>query len=71
MQLSNRLAHTLGDTKSIKILGKILALRKLLNAKGISVENVYFYAHMLHIKGRVHAAYEFGKRSLSGEGETV
>ena len=49
----------------------VLALRKLLNAKGISVENEYFYAHMLHIKGRVHAAYEFGKRSLSGEGETV
>lgn len=47
MQLSNRLAHTPGDTKSIKILGKIKD------------------------KGRVHAAYEFGKRSLSGEGETV
>ena len=40
----------------------VLALRKLLKAKGIPVDNDYFYAHMLHIKGRIHAAYEFGKK---------
>lgn len=40
----------------------VLALRKLLKAKGIPVDNDYFYAHMLHIKGRINAAYEFGKK---------
>ena len=40
----------------------VLALRKLLKANGIYVDNKYFYAHMLHIKGRIHAAYEFGKK---------
>lgn len=38
MQLSNRFAHTLGDTKSIKILGKIKdfveALTKFINGHG-------------------------------------
>ena len=38
----------------------VLALRKLLKGKGISVDPDYFYAHMLHIKGRVEAAREFG-----------
>lgn len=40
----------------------VLALKKMLKEKGISVEDDYFYAHMLHIKGRVDAAREFGKK---------
>ena len=40
----------------------VLALKKMLKAKGIPVADEYFYAHMLHIKGRVDAAREFGKR---------
>ncbi|MBR1711498.1 MAG: flavodoxin [Clostridia bacterium] len=39
----------------------VLALKKLLKAKGICVGSDYFYAHMLHVKGRLHAAREFGK----------
>lgn len=38
----------------------VLALKKLLREKGIPVEEEYFYAHMLHIKGRTEAAREFG-----------
>lgn len=30
--------------------------------KGIDVEEEYFYAHMLHIRGRLAAAKEFGKK---------
>ena len=37
------------------------ALKKLLKARGIAVEKNYFYAHMLHIRGRLDAAREFGK----------
>ena len=40
----------------------VLALRKLLKSKGIQVDKDYFYAHMLHINGRVEAAREFGKQ---------
>ena len=40
----------------------VLALRKLLREKGIPVEEDYFYAHMLHIGGRLEAAREFGKK---------
>ncbi|MBR2760213.1 MAG: hypothetical protein IKD66_03485 [Solobacterium sp.] len=40
----------------------VYALRKILQAKGIPVEDEYFYAHMLHIKGRLQAAKEFGKK---------
>lgn len=39
----------------------VLALRKMLREKGIQVEKKYFYAHMLHIKGRIDAARMFGK----------
>ena len=38
----------------------VLALRKLLTNNGIAVDNEYFYAHMLHINGRIEAAREFG-----------
>ena len=41
----------------------VLALKKLLRAKGIHVSDEYFYAHMLHISGRVEAALEFGKKA--------
>ena len=40
----------------------VLALKKLLKDKGIPVEEDYFYAHMLHIKGRLDAAQAFGKK---------
>ena len=39
----------------------VLALRKLLANNGIKVDKEYFYAHMLHINGRIEAAREFGK----------
>lgn len=39
----------------------VLALKKQLRDKGIEVVDEYFYAHMLHIKGRIEAAKEFGK----------
>lgn len=38
----------------------VLALRKLLTNNGIAVDKEYFYAHMLHINGRIEAAREFG-----------
>ena len=38
----------------------VLALRKLLTNNGIKVDKEYFYAHMLHINGRIEAAREFG-----------
>ncbi|MBQ8995955.1 MAG: hypothetical protein IJ091_09080 [Oscillospiraceae bacterium] len=41
----------------------VLALKKILKEKGIPVDNDYFYAHMLNIKGRVAAAQEFGKKT--------
>lgn len=40
----------------------VLALKKMLKAKNIQVSDEYFYAHMLHIKGRVDAAREFGRK---------
>ncbi len=39
----------------------VLALKKILREKGIPVEDKYFYAHMLNIKGRIPKAKEFGK----------
>lgn len=39
----------------------VLALKKMLREKKITVDDDYFYAHMLNIKGRVDAAREFGK----------
>lgn len=41
----------------------VLALKKLLKEKGIPVDANYFYAHMLHIRGRVDAAREFGRKA--------
>lgn len=41
----------------------VLALKKLLRKKGILVADTYFYAHMLHIKGRIEAAQEFGRKT--------
>ena len=40
----------------------VLALKKMLRGRSITVDDDYFYAHMLHIKGRVAAAKEFGKK---------
>ncbi len=40
----------------------VLALKKMLTAKGIPVDDDYFYAHMLHIQGRVDAAREYGRK---------
>ncbi len=40
----------------------VLALKKLLRAKGITVADEYFYAHMLHIQGRREAAKAFGNK---------
>ena len=40
----------------------VLALKKMLRGRSITVDDDYFYAHMLHIKGRVDAAKEFGKK---------
>lgn len=41
----------------------VLALKKRLKEKGVDVADDYFYAHMLHIRGRVEAAREFGRRT--------
>ena len=40
----------------------VLALKKMLRGKGIPVADDYFYAHMLHIKGRTEAARECGRQ---------
>lgn len=45
------------------------ALKKQLRAKGITVEDGYFYAHMLHINGRLAAAREFGSRLACQNGK--
>lgn len=42
----------------------VSALKKLLKNKGISAGDDYFYAHMLHINGRIRAAKEFGKNNV-------
>ena len=41
----------------------VLALKKLLRCKGITVADEYFYAHMLHIQGRTAAAEAFRRQS--------
>lgn len=41
----------------------VLALKKLLREKGIAVADEYFYAHMLHINGRIDAARAFGREN--------
>ena len=38
----------------------VLALKRLLREKGIPAADEFFYAHMLHIQGRIPAAREFG-----------
>ena len=40
----------------------VLALKKMLKGKGITVCEDYFYAHMLNIDGKLEAAKEFGKK---------
>lgn len=40
----------------------VRALKKIIKGKDIPVDGDYFYAHMLHIKGRVEAAREFGRK---------
>ena len=40
----------------------VYALRKILKGNHIPVENEHFYAHMLHINGRIDAAREFGRK---------
>ena len=40
----------------------VIALKKICQSKGISVEDEFFYAHMLNISGRLDAAKEFGKK---------
>ena len=39
----------------------VFALKKMLREKQINVEDKYFYAHMLHIKGRLEAAKSCGR----------
>ena len=43
----------------------VYALKKLLKDRGIAVEKKYFYAHMLHIRGRLDAARKFGKNMVT------
>lgn len=40
----------------------VLALKKMLKGKGISVSEDYFYAHMLNIDGKLEEAKEFGMK---------
>ena len=40
----------------------VTALKSILRAKGITVCDEYFYAHMLNIDGKLEEAKEFGKR---------
>ncbi|MBQ8959836.1 MAG: hypothetical protein IJ071_01265 [Ruminococcus sp.] len=40
----------------------VLALKKQLREKGITVEEEFFYAHMLRIRSRLDAAKEFGRK---------
>lgn len=42
----------------------VAALKKMLKNKGVPVDDEYFYAHMLHIKGRINAAKEFGRNHV-------
>lgn len=42
----------------------VIALKKRLKAKGILVEDDYFYAHMTRVKARTHPAKEFAERVL-------
>lgn len=42
----------------------VLALKKILKGKGISVSEEYFYAHMLKIDEKLEEARAFGKRMI-------
>lgn len=42
----------------------VLALKKMLKGKGITVCEDYFYAHMLNIDGKLEAAKEFGEKMM-------
>ena len=43
----------------------VLALKKIFKDKGIEVCEDYFYAHMLNIDGKIEAAKEFGRKTVS------
>ncbi len=45
----------------------VYTLRKLLGKKGIAVEHEHFYAHMLHIRGRLDAVKEFVRKYSAKE----
>ena len=38
----------------------VIALKKILREKGITVADSYFYAHMLQIENKIEAAKQFG-----------
>ena len=44
----------------------VKGLQKILQAKGITVADEHFYAHMLNINGRQEAAREFGRKYSGG-----
>ncbi|MBR1780985.1 MAG: hypothetical protein IJ751_06265 [Oscillospiraceae bacterium] len=44
----------------------VYALRKILRERSIPVADSHFYAHMLHIGGRLDAARAFGRRMAAG-----
>ncbi len=43
----------------------VLALKKILKSKGISVCEEYFYAHMLKIDEKIEEARAFGKKMIN------
>lgn len=47
----------------------VVALKKILDKKGIPYENNYFYAHMLAIESKTAAAKEFGQNMIKGGNE--
>ncbi len=42
----------------------VIALKKILKSKGISVSEEYFYAHMLKIDEKIEEARTFGKKMI-------
>ena len=70
---TRRIAEAIGDGIGVKVVlfttsnwsrRTVLALKKMLKGKGITVCEDYFYAHMLNIDGKLEAAKEFGKRMI-------
>ena len=45
----------------------VKGLQKILQAKGITVADEHFYAHMLNISGKLEAAREFGRKYSIGK----